>query len=314
MSSKKASAGNFGWTLPVSLVAMAIVAVVAFKKKQQPASPTVSRTMEVELTQPSVSDTPPAAAADANMLLGNPSSATSDSANRDNYLMIKPYYCLSYNSGKGIPNWVSWKVDLSDLGKAPRKQTFDADETLPAGFRRVQSADYGGSGFDRGHMCPHSDRAASKAMSYSTFVMTNIIPQAPNVNQQAWADLEEYCRRLVAKENQHLYIVSGPAGQGGVGSKGRATTIGQSDDIVVPAKCWKIIVCVPASGGEDDRSKISASTRVITVIMPNDNAVSQGWEQYRTSPQQVEQETGYTFFANLPTNVAQTLRKKTDRQ
>src|SRR3954471_23929474 len=49
-----------------------------------------------------------AAASNANLLLGNPSGAgTSD---RDNYLMVKPYFVLSYNNQKGEPNWVSWRV------------------------------------------------------------------------------------------------------------------------------------------------------------------------------------------------------------
>ena len=44
--------------------------------------------------------------------------------------------------------------------------------------------DYTGSGFDRGHMCPHSDRAANEEMSFATFVMSNIIPQAPQCESE----------------------------------------------------------------------------------------------------------------------------------
>src|ERR1700722_15012299 len=92
------------------------------------------------------------------MLLGNPSGATSSFTNRDNYLMVQPYYALSYNSSTGCPNWVSWEGTEEDLGSAPPKQVFDPDDTLPAGMYAVTQHDYTGSGFDRGHMCPHSDR------------------------------------------------------------------------------------------------------------------------------------------------------------
>src|SRR5258706_15409673 len=61
-------------------------------------------------------------------------------------------------------------------------------------------------------------------MSFATFVMTNIIPQAPNVNQRAWAQLENYCRELV-RQRQHLYVISGPAGRGGRGGLGRKERI-----------------------------------------------------------------------------------------
>jgi endonuclease G len=132
-----------------------------------------------------------------NLVLGNPSNATADPSNHENYLMVKPYYVLSYNDSKGTPNWVSWTVTESDLGQAPRKDEFDADSELPGDFFHVSQHDYSGGGFDRGHMCPHSDRAANPEMSFATFVMSNIIPQAPNVNRKAWAQMEDYCRELV---------------------------------------------------------------------------------------------------------------------
>src|SRR5438132_5502036 len=115
--------------------------------------------------------TPPAPIAQQplspDMLLGNPSSATSEPGNRTNYLMIKPHYTLAYNDETGTAKWVSWRVTRADLGDAPRKPTFEPDPELPANFFHVTSRDYAGSGFDRGHLCPHSDRAANIEMSYS---------------------------------------------------------------------------------------------------------------------------------------------------
>ena len=55
------------------------------------------------------------------------------------------------------------------------------------------------SGFGRGHLCPRSDRAADKDMSSATFVMSNVVPQAPRLNQKAWAAHETYLRGLVRK-------------------------------------------------------------------------------------------------------------------
>jgi len=247
-------------------------------------------------------------ALDANSLLGNPSNAGTDS---DNYLLVKPYFTLSYNNSRGEPNWVSWRVTENDLGDAPRKQTFDADETLPAGSNIVRTSDYSGSGFDRGHMCPHSDRAANQDMSYATFVMTNIIPQAPNVNRKAWAQLEVYCRDLVKRHNR-LYVLSGPIGRGGTGSKGFAESLPKGQ-VTVPAECWKVIVVVPEDGSPESAASISASDRVIAVDMPNDQTqVGEIWDTYRCRPINIEQKTGLHFFTALPSVVAAQLEQKLD--
>jgi endonuclease G len=218
---------------------------------------------------------------------------------------------LSYNDGNGTPNWVSWRVSRSDLGDAPRKPQFDPDDTLPAGFKKIAHRDYSGGGFDRGHLCPHADRAATQEMAWSTFVMTNIIPQAPNVNQKAWEHLESYCRGL-ARRGQHLYIMAGPIGKGGTGSSGLKQTIANGK-VTVPAECWKIVVVVPEGGSSDDLGKINSDTRVIAVVMPNDNnRVGDDWAGFRTSVSQIEAKTGYHFFERLRPEVAATLKQKVD--
>ena len=43
--------------------------------------------------------------------LGNPSLATPDPLNYNNYLVMKPQYALSYSRDRGTPNWVSWHVN-----------------------------------------------------------------------------------------------------------------------------------------------------------------------------------------------------------
>src|SRR5438270_6302531 len=113
--------------------------------------------------------------------MGNPSKATEDHRDKDNFLMKKKQFALAYCNDRGTPNWVSWVLRKEDLGHAPRKP-FHPDTTLPPFFRRITPNDYTGSGFDRGHMCPHNDRSATDEDSAATFVMTNMIPQAGEVN------------------------------------------------------------------------------------------------------------------------------------
>ncbi len=243
-----------------------------------------------------------------NILLGNPSNATIDIINSNNYLMVKPQYCLSYSNTKHTPNWTSWHVYSADLGSAARQDDFRADATLPSGWYQVGATSYSGSGFDRGHMCPSADRTSTVSNNSATFLMTNMIPQSPKNNQVTWANLENYTRTLVTAGNE-VYIISGPAGQGGTGSVGYATTVGSG--IVVPAQTWKIIVVLP--NGNGDLSRITTSTRVIAVLMPNNQTVStQAWGYYRVSVDAIETLTGYNFLSNVPLAIQNTLETKVD--
>jgi endonuclease G len=225
---------------------------------------------------------PPAAEEYPHLRWGNPSGAKEDGADKDDYLMKKKYFALSYNNAKGAPNWVSWRLVKEDLGNAKRADAFVPDDDLPDGFKKVVTRDYAGSGFDRGHMCPHSDRASDDEASEATFVMTNIVPQSPPNNQKAWANLEDYLRSLVRRQGKELYIVSGPAGEGGEGKEGRKTEIGRGTKIVVPAKTWKVVMAIDRDG------EVDRDTRLIAVIVPNDMTAGDDWAKYRVSVNDVE--------------------------
>src|SRR4051812_22057274 len=120
---------------------------------------------------------------DEHIVMGMPSPAAA--SDKDDFLVKKKNFVLSYNNKKGTPNWVSWHLTKSHIGTAPRRD-FHPDESLPPGFKKVFPTDYKQSGFDRGHMCPHSDRSADEDMSFETFVMTNMVPQSPENNQKGW--------------------------------------------------------------------------------------------------------------------------------
>lgn len=247
------------------------------------------------------------------LVMGNPSKATTDVANKDNFLMVKKFFALSYNNSKGTPNWVSWQLIHDDIGDAPRVAFFP-DKDLPAGFQKVTPKDYTGSGFDRGHMCNHSDRSATPESSKATFVMSNMIPQSPFVNQKAWAQLEQYCRGLVENNHKHLYIICGPAGKGGKGRNGEKETVGTANTVTVPEKCWKVIMVVEAGGRQDDIKNIDEDTRLIAVIMPNDMTVGEDWAGFRVSVKEVEELTGYKFFDKAPASIIDPLKEEVDAE
>ncbi len=245
-------------------------------------------------------DTTDATASRDNVLLfGNPSAATSTATDSNNYLIIKHQFSLAYNNSRGIPNWVGWHLSTAWKGTAERCDCFTQDTQIPTGYYRASTSHYTGSGFDRGHLCPSDDRDASDTDNAVTFKMSNIAPQAPQLNQITWLALENYCRNLINAGNE-LYIFSGGYGQGGVGSSSDTTYSINSDKIKVPSRFWKVIIVLP--NGSNDLSRVTTSTRVIAVDMPNVQAVSaMPWTFYRTTTDAIETATGYNFFSALPT-------------
>lgn len=247
---------------------------------------------------------------DDNMAMGNPSGATTNTGNTTNYLMVKTQYALSYNNTKGSANWVSWHLSTAWKGTATRCDCFTGDASLPSGYFKAVTSNYTNTGFDRGHMCPSDDRDGSAADNAATFLMTNILPQAPNNNQITWAALETYCRTLITQGNE-LYIISGGVGTGGTGSLGGTTNSIASGAINVPSSFWKVIVVLPV--GSSDVSRVSNSTRVIAVSMPNVQTVnSQPWGFYRTSVDAIESATGYDFLNNVPTAIQAVIEAAVD--
>jgi endonuclease G len=275
-----ANGGNFG------------VTATARDAQMRSASVTISVTINA----------PPAG--EDHMLLGNPSNATPDVANENNYLMHKAQYSLSYNRSRATANWVSWRLDSSWIGTAPRQDDFRPDEALPAGWYRVTSEDYIGSNYDRGHMTPSADRTRSIPDNSATFLMTNIIPQLAANNQGAWEDFESYLR-TVAQAGQEIYIISGVHGNIGTIAGGR---------IVIPQYTWKVALVI--SNGANDLQRITKGTRTIGIIVPNFPPlnINAAWRQYRVSVNEVENLTGYNFFTNVPKNTQEMIERRKDRQ
>ena len=238
------------------------------------------------------------------LLLGNPSNAVNDPAFENNYLMVKPQYTLAYNRSRATANWVAWRLATNWLGTIDRQDDFRPDPALPAGWYQVSSADYTGSGYDRGHMTPSGDRTRSVEDNSATFLMTNIIPQLAANNQGAWADFENYCRTL-ANAGQEIYIVSGVHGSIGTISAGR---------VVVPQYTWKVALVIP--NGANDLQRVTKGTRTIGIVVPNFPPlnINAAWRDFRVSVNEVENLTGYNFFSNVPKNTQEMIERRKDRQ
>ncbi|MDR3458101.1 MAG: DNA/RNA non-specific endonuclease [Verrucomicrobiae bacterium] len=243
------------------------------------------------------------------MQLGNPSGAIADTSNHVHFLIQRSIETLDYNDTLGEPNWASWDLTAADCNSAVARQDSFAPDTngLPAGFHIVGANDYSHSGYDRGHLCPSADRNDSTNDNNMTFLMDNMMPQAPDNNEGIWGNFEDYCRaQAQSAANYEVLIICGPSGFTGA-------KINTNGYVSIPQYTWKIAVIVPPGAGSAT-NRITATNRVIAIKVPNTNGVSSIWQNFITSAAQIEVDTGLTFFTALPPAVAVALRAKVDGQ
>ncbi len=201
---------------------------------------------------------------------GVPNISGASTASTTNYLAVKKGYVMSYNGVEGRANWVGWTLRSSDVGPVDRSNRFREDTNLPRQFKRVDDDDYRESGYDRGHLCNSEDRTSSALLNEETFLMSNMLPQTPELNRGPFKFLEAYCRKLVLKKGQSLLIYAG-----GIGAKGRLAS-----GVPIPQYCWKAIY---------------TPTEEIYVLFPNEHTLEKNWNKFRVSKDRLEKMTGYQF-------------------
>ncbi len=271
--------------LPSTWTLLLVLTFAACKKHVEEIIPTVPSVVNPPVTTPPTDNDP--------LLLGNPTNAVNSESYPENYLKDNTYYKLAYSRSKATPIWVGWHLQSEDLGSSSRQDDFRPD-VLPLGWYTVETSHYSNSGFDRGHNCPSADRTTTLAANSSTFLMTNIFPQAPLLNQGPWEGLEDFVRNTLVGSNNEAYIYMGNYGQGGIGTNGAANKI-YNNLINVPAYVWKVVVVMPKGNG--DLARINRNTTVLAVNMPNNtqlystNAAGKAaWRNYVVSVKALEQE------------------------
>lgn len=212
-------------------------------------------------------------------------------------ILTKAQYVTSYSPVRGGPNWVSWNLNESHFGGAPRCDCFSPDTTLPDSVYHVVTSDYTGSGYSRGHMVMSAERTANPFDNAQTFLMTNVLPQLQDLNGGPWEKFEIYNNDLARDSVKELYIISG-----GTYSASPATING-AGKVQIPSTTWKIVVIL--ARGQTLADVHSASDiRVIAVNMPNVAGVqANGWQMYKTTVDAIEAATGYDFLASLPDGI-----------
>lgn len=205
----------------------------------------------------------------------------------DSLLIEHTGFTLSYNLDTNCPNWVAWDLTEEEAyaTQFKRSNDFRGDAMIPPLYR-VEGYDYKQTGFDRGHMCPAGDMKWNADAMSDCFLMSNICPQIPVLNQQWWEHLESACRRWASQEGC-VYICCGPI----YDKQSEARYIGDEVTIRVPDAFFKVVV-----------SLRQGKEKGIGFYYKNNDS-RQTMESAVLSIDQVEELTGYDFFAALPDEI-----------
>ncbi len=122
------------------------------------------------------------------------------------------YFKVKYDPKYRLAKYVRYELKASNLRKkaAVRSDVFKLDSKL-IDFKipPVLPQDYFGSGYDRGHLAPSADFLWDQKANDTSFVMTNIAPQASYLNSGSWLKLESSVRHWACTEDK-LLVFAGP--------------------------------------------------------------------------------------------------------
>ena len=201
-------------------------------------------------------------------------------------------FSLSYNEQHEQANWVMHVIlpAISD-GNATRSNDFREDPLVTTGtsleqdyFLKEEKPDgkykYDGFGYDRGHLAPSADfRWSEQALSESYFY-SNMSPQIGDFNRLKWAELENWMREYVTKNNTSLAIVTAPILSDGLAKIERGV-----NKVSIPKSFVKVALDIENNRG-------------IGFILPHEK-IERPLEYFAVSIDSVESTMGYDLFSNL---------------
>ena len=204
-------------------------------------------------------------------------------------------YTHYYDTATYTSLWVAYPLESKHMGsiKRPDDWSYNPNISQSAQINLCDSS-YSGN-YSRGHLIPNASRNGIRDMQLQTFYVTNSVPQIQdNFNGGIWNTLEKAIQDIA--KNERIYVVTGVA----FNKKGENKTIkytkakDDSRSVPVPNYFYKVILKVNTnSNGE----VTSAST---IGFWFEHKTYSDSFTNYNVSVDQIEQWTGFNFFANLP--------------
>ncbi|XP_061527169.1 endonuclease G, mitochondrial isoform X4 [Phycodurus eques] len=161
-------------------------------------------------------------------------------------------------------------------------------------FHRATNGDYRGSGLDRGHMAAAANHKWSQKAMDDTFYLTNVAPQNPHMNQNAWNNLEKLCRSLT-KLYANVYVCTGPLYLPRQEADGKLYVHYQvlgTNHIAVPTHFFKVLVL--------ERDGRQGGVELRSYVLPNEPVDEKiPLERFLVPIETIERASGLLFLPNI---------------
>jgi endonuclease G len=204
-------------------------------------------------------------------------------------------YSLNNNGITRFANWVAYRI-TKDTPASGRPRNWQVDPAIAPGETLVPS-DYAGANtalkVDRGHQANLASMAGVEEWEPLNY-LSNITPQKSDLNQGAWAALEDQERRLSRDSNiDQVHVLTGPLYERHIGILPAATT-----PHTIPSGYWKIIFV-----GKTPENGLYAA-----FVMEQETPRSANYCHYQTTVDQIERRSGLTVWSHLPSSVQANLK------
>ena len=198
--------------------------------------------------------------------------------------------------------WVAYPLESKHMGSYSRPDTWSFNPNLSTSVQvNLCNRSYTDSDVHvRGHLIPNASRNGIKKMQEQTFYVTNSVPQVHNnFNSGIWQKLEAALQSEA--EREILYIVTGVAfaKEGETKSISYTTAKDDTKRVPIPNYFYKVALKVTTNSSG---TVTSAST--IGFWFEHKTYSDNSYSKYAVSVDQIEEWTGFDFFANLPTSIA----------
>lgn len=192
-------------------------------------------------------------------------------------------FMVGYSDIRGNPLWVIYQITAIKDNATPHKrpQTFSTDWR---GLTRISHHDYTRSGFDRGHMAPNYaiSRLYGKQAQLDTFLMTNITPQRPNLNQKVWQRLEAVEVDYFTKLHGRVWVITGPV------FSNPLNRLKSSWKVEIPEAFYKIYA-----------AETGSEIKMLAFLVPQTVRGNEPLTDFIVSVDTIEELTGLDFFHEL---------------
>ena len=194
-------------------------------------------------------------------------------------------FMVGYSDLRGNPLWVMYALTPvpADAPHLKRPSRFETDWRS---LNRIGHDDYARSGYDRGHNAPNYAMSSlnGNAGQEDSFLMTNISPQRPQLNQKFWQRLEEVEISFFAKNFGKVWVITGPI----FGPNSRR--LSSSWRVEVPTAFYKIYVTEPTA---------THPMLALAFVVPQNVKGNEPLTQFVTRIKDVQAQTGLDFLVDL---------------